>query len=66
MLVLVYILFSAFLKYLSIYYLFGCAGSQLQHSGYLLSVRVPVVAACMIQFPDQGLNSGSCIEGTAF
>ena len=60
-----------FKKYLFIY-LFGCAGSQLQHvgsslwyAGSLVEIRdllvmacELLVAACGIQFPDQGLNPG--------
>ena len=34
-------------------YLFGCAGSQLQHTGVLI-----LTVACEIWFPEQGLNLG--------
>ena len=49
-----------FLKYLFIYlfYLFDCAGSQLQHAGSL-------AVACVIQFPNQGWNLGPCMGSVA-
>ena len=57
------ILFYLFLKIFI--YLFGCARSQLQHTGSSLPHAGSLVAACGllvaaygIQFPDQGSNPG--------
>ena len=58
------VLFNAlspfFLSFLKIFiYLFGCIGSQLQHAGSLVVACEPLVAACGIQFPNQGSNLGA-------
>ena len=42
----------------SYFYLFGCTGSQLQHAGSLAAAFKHLVAACGIQFPDEGSNPG--------
>ena len=39
-------------------YLLGCARFQLQHTGSFVVTCKLLVAACGIQFPDLGLNSG--------
>ena len=39
-------------------YLLGCTRSQLQHVGSLIAACQLLVAACGIQFPDQGTNPG--------
>ena len=39
-------------------YLFGCSGSQFQHTESLVAASDHLVLACGIQFPDQGLNPG--------
>ena len=47
---------SQFFK--NICYLFGCPRSSLQHAGSFVVACKELVAACGIQFPDQGLNLG--------
>ena len=47
----VYVCYFPFFFFLMLIYLFGYAGSPLQHLGSL-------VAACKLQFPEEGLNPG--------
>ena len=62
-----YIFASVYLGYVFILniYLLGCAGSQLLHtrSFIFITARELSVAACGIQFPDQGLNPRPLAQG---
>ena len=49
---------TAFVYSVIFFFFFGCTRSYLQHSGPSVAACKLLVAACGIQFPNQGLNLG--------